>query len=57
MNGGNNLTGGAHVDQWMAVPPLVVDTQPFTHPQDEWAGFVNVPATLMEGASALVAQC
>jgi homopolymeric O-antigen transport system ATP-binding protein len=49
--GGNNLTGGTLVEKWMATPPLTLDVQPLTHPQDAWAGILNVPATL-ERASA-----
>jgi ABC-type polysaccharide/polyol phosphate transport system ATPase subunit len=45
-NRGNNLTGGQLVEEWHANPPLVVDTQPLAHPQDRWAGLLNVPARL-----------
>lgn len=45
-NRGNNLTGGHLVEQWYAVPPLVVDTRPLSHPQDRWAGTLNVPAEM-----------
>ncbi|MGB6430582.1 MAG: polysaccharide ABC transporter ATP-binding protein [Candidatus Acidiferrales bacterium] len=44
--GGNNLTGGHLVEQWYAVPPLVVDTKPVCHPQDRWAGVLNLPAEI-----------
>jgi ABC-type polysaccharide/polyol phosphate transport system ATPase subunit len=43
---GNNLTGGHLVDNWYATPPLMVDTDPLAHPQDRWAGVLNVPAEL-----------
>jgi ABC-type polysaccharide/polyol phosphate transport system ATPase subunit len=43
---GNNLTGGHLVDNWYATPPLMVDTDPLAHPQDRWAGILNVPAEL-----------
>jgi ABC-type polysaccharide/polyol phosphate transport system ATPase subunit len=43
---GNNLTGGHLVEQWYAVPSLVVDTRPLSHPQDRWAGVINVPAEM-----------
>jgi lipopolysaccharide transport system ATP-binding protein len=43
-NRGNNLTGGHLVEQWYALPPLIVDTRPLSHPQDRWAGILNVPA-------------
>jgi ABC-type polysaccharide/polyol phosphate transport system ATPase subunit len=45
-NRGNNLTGGQSVDHWYATPPLVVDTAPLAHPQDRWAGVLNIPADL-----------
>jgi ABC-type polysaccharide/polyol phosphate transport system ATPase subunit len=45
-DGGNNLTGGELVEQWHAVPPLIVDTKPLSHSQDAWAGILNVPANL-----------
>jgi len=32
------------VDDWECVPELVVATEPVTHPRDEWAGILNVPA-------------
>jgi ABC-type polysaccharide/polyol phosphate transport system ATPase subunit len=40
---GNNLTGGQLLEQWYALPPLVVDTRPVSHPQDRWAGVLNIP--------------
>jgi ABC-type polysaccharide/polyol phosphate transport system ATPase subunit len=45
-NRGNNLTGGQSVDHWYATPPLVIDTVPLAHPQDRWAGVLNIPADL-----------
>jgi len=45
-NKGNNLTGGQLVEQWYALPPLVVDTPPLSHPQDRWAGIFNIPGEL-----------
>ncbi len=39
---GNNLTGGHLVEQWNALPPLIVDTKPVGHPQDRWAGVLNI---------------
>ncbi|MGD0178978.1 MAG: ABC transporter ATP-binding protein [Terriglobales bacterium] len=45
-NHGNNLTGGVLVEQWYAVPPLIVDTPPVSHSQDRWAGVLNLPADL-----------
>jgi len=43
---GNNLTGGVLVEQWYALPSLIVDTPPLSHPQDRWAGVLNLPAEL-----------
>jgi ABC-type polysaccharide/polyol phosphate transport system ATPase subunit len=43
-NRGNNLTGGHLIEQWFALPPLIVDTRPVSHPQDRWAGVLNIPA-------------
>ena len=43
-NRGNNLTGGQLLEQWYALPPLIVDTKPVAHPQDRWAGVLNIPA-------------
>ena len=45
-NSGNNLTGGRLIEKWIASPPLTLDVAPVAHPQDEWAGILNVPATL-----------
>jgi ABC-type polysaccharide/polyol phosphate transport system ATPase subunit len=45
-NRGNNLTGGHLIEEWNAQPPLVVDTKPLSHPQDRWAGILNLPAEL-----------
>jgi ABC-type polysaccharide/polyol phosphate transport system ATPase subunit len=42
-NRGNNLTGGHLIEEWYALPPLVVDSPPLGHPQDRWAGVMNVP--------------
>jgi ABC-type polysaccharide/polyol phosphate transport system ATPase subunit len=41
-NRGNNLTGGHLLEQWNALPPLIVDTKPIGHPQDRWAGVLNL---------------
>ena len=53
---GNNLTGGQLVDHWYATPPLIVDTAPLAHPQDRWAGVLNVPAELRVFEAA-VSRC
>jgi lipopolysaccharide transport system ATP-binding protein len=44
-NSGNNLTGGRLIEKWIASPPLTLDVTPLAHPQDEWAGILNVPAS------------
>ncbi len=33
------------VDDWWAMPELIVATPPFSHPQDEWQGVLNLPCT------------
>jgi lipopolysaccharide transport system ATP-binding protein len=45
-NQGNNLTGGKLIEKWTAVPTLLIDARPVAHPQDEWAGILNISATL-----------
>jgi ABC-type polysaccharide/polyol phosphate transport system ATPase subunit len=45
-NKGNNLTGGHLIERWNAVPLLVVATKPVSHPQDQWAGVLNIPAQI-----------
>jgi ABC-type polysaccharide/polyol phosphate transport system ATPase subunit len=50
-DGGNNITGGRLVEKWMAVPPLTLDVPPLAHPQDAWAGLLNVPASLEQSPS------
>jgi hypothetical protein len=45
-NRGNNLTGGHEIEQWYGQPPLVVDSRPLAHPQDRWAGMMNIPGQL-----------
>ncbi len=45
-NRGNNLTGGEVVEIWPAVPRLRIETTPVGHPQDTWAGVLNIPARL-----------
>jgi lipopolysaccharide transport system ATP-binding protein len=45
-NRGNNLTGGHLVEQWNALPPILVDTEPLSHSQDRWAGVMNLPAEI-----------
>ena len=51
-NAGNNLTGGTPVEKWSGAPPLTLDVAPRTHPQDEWAGLLNVPATFAHQAAS-----
>jgi lipopolysaccharide transport system ATP-binding protein len=49
-DGGNNLTGGRLVEKWIAVPALTLDVAPLSHPQDEWAGVLNVSARLEQSS-------
>jgi ABC-type polysaccharide/polyol phosphate transport system ATPase subunit len=35
--------GGNLLDNWHCVPPLVIATDPLTHPRDEWSGVLNIP--------------
>jgi ABC-type polysaccharide/polyol phosphate transport system ATPase subunit len=46
-NRGNNLTGGKTIEHWWAQPPLIVDTKPISHPQDNFAGLLNIGANLV----------
>lgn len=46
LNHGNNLTGGQLLEHFYAQPPLIVDTRPVAHPQERWAGILNIPAEL-----------
>jgi energy-coupling factor transporter ATP-binding protein EcfA2 len=56
-DGGNNLTGGRLLEKWTAVPELALDVAPVAHPQDDWAGILNLPARLtVGGASAGVGR-
>jgi ABC-type polysaccharide/polyol phosphate transport system ATPase subunit len=36
---------GQNVDMWEAVPDLVVGTENYQHPRDEWSGYLNLPST------------
>ncbi|MEO7190507.1 MAG: polysaccharide ABC transporter ATP-binding protein [Vicinamibacterales bacterium] len=45
-DGGNNLTGGRLLEKWTAVPDFGLDVPPVAHPQDEWAGVLNIAAHL-----------
>jgi energy-coupling factor transporter ATP-binding protein EcfA2 len=55
-DGGNNLTGGRLIEKWTAVPPLGLDVRPLGHPQDAWAGVLNLSATLSIPAMKLVTR-
>jgi hypothetical protein len=39
------------LDMWDAVPDMVVATEPFQHPRDEWSGLLNIPAKFSIGKS------
>jgi hypothetical protein len=43
---GSERTGGRLLEQWTALPELRVGGTPFGHPQDTWAGWLNVRADL-----------
>jgi lipopolysaccharide transport system ATP-binding protein len=45
-NSGNNLNGGRVMEIWHALPHLVVNSEHVGHPQDRWAGVLNVKASL-----------
>ena len=45
-NRGNNLNGGTMVENWHALPRLVVNSEYYGHPQEQWAGTLNVKASL-----------
>ena len=36
---------GQNVDLWEAVPDMLVATENFQHPRDEWSGYLNVPSS------------
>jgi ABC-type polysaccharide/polyol phosphate transport system ATPase subunit len=38
--------GGQLVDAWDCLPEMIVATEPLGHPQDDWAGLVNLPMEL-----------
>jgi hypothetical protein len=35
--------GGREEDLWNCVPAMHINTPPMAHPQDEWAGLLNMP--------------
>lgn len=45
-NHGNNLTGGKVLEIWHAAPRLIINSELFGHPQDRWAGPLNIKASL-----------
>src|SRR5208283_2088424 len=34
------------VDRWEGVPDMLVDTESYQHPRDEWSGVLNIPVVL-----------
>jgi lipopolysaccharide transport system ATP-binding protein len=50
LNNGRN--GGELVEQWYAVPTLVVDTMPVAHPLDRWSGVLNISGQLKVSAGS-----
>lgn len=45
-NHGNNLNGGTIVENWHALPQLSVNSEHYGHPQEQWAGTLNIKASL-----------
>ncbi len=45
-DGGNNLSGGRLLEKWTAVPDLALEARPLGHPQDAWAGILNLRGAL-----------
>jgi lipopolysaccharide transport system ATP-binding protein len=39
------------LDDWWAMPELIVSTPPQSHPQDEWQGVVNLPCDFRAGSA------
>jgi lipopolysaccharide transport system ATP-binding protein len=46
-NRGNNLNGGKVVEIWHALPGLVVNSEYYGHPQEQWSGTLNIKASLI----------
>jgi hypothetical protein len=46
-NRGNNLNGGKVVEIWHALPGLVVTSEYYGHPQEQWSGMLNIKASLI----------
>ena len=46
-NRGNNLNGGTVVEIWHALPGLVVNSEYYGHPQEQWSGTLNIKASLI----------
>jgi hypothetical protein len=44
--------GGQELDLWNCVPALQINTLPMAHPQDEWAGLLNMPCRFEAHASS-----
>jgi hypothetical protein len=53
---GNHLTGGRLVERWLALPYLSLDVPPMSHPLDQWAGVLNIPATLADSRMRQIAS-
>ena len=41
-----NLSGGRLLEKWTAVPDLALEARPLGHPQDAWAGILNLRGAL-----------
>lgn len=35
--------GGTQLDAWECLPGMIVDTENYQHPRDEWGGVLNIP--------------
>lgn len=49
-NRGNNLNGGTVVEIWHALPQLIINSEYYGHPQDQWAGTLNIKASLISSS-------
>ncbi len=53
---GSDTTGGRLLEDWVAVPELVIDVPPVGHPHDRWAGVLNVAARLTTGGQPVTSR-
>ena len=43
------IDGAEMIDDWEALPPMLVATIPMAHKNDEWAGFLNAASSFSSG--------